>query len=499
MKENMIQFKLRCKAYLSQLDINRLRAYGRSIGVESPTKKNKEELIDEIIAILSGELAPVKQSNRGAPVKNDQVDQRIPAKIEEIKADCFKNDVMIDIPKYDFEAEYQKVLNDDSRMMRVADPQEEARGFVSKIVSRGQVMLIEGEYYMFPVDCTETQEPTPIPLEIIEAHQLREGDCITCYNREKDGNAKVAVILSVNDVFIDDLKERRWFDDCGVCHSKDRIAFFKEDKYSTSVPKYIDWLMPITKGQRACIIAPPKAGKTKFLMQLVESAQQLNRDLLILTLLVDQSHETVGEFRRVSKQNSVFYTTYEDEADRQVFVAEFLLKRAKRLAEAGKDVLIAVDSLSALARAFNDTDASSGGKMLACGLETKTVHYIKKYFGSARCLEGGGSITIIGTACANTGDPADDVLVRELSDLATLEVYLSNELAIKRVYPAIDFAKGYYKYSELFKSEIEEEIEFLLRNELLATIGSEGILKLLSESNSFEEFSLKVKKMSKKQ
>ena len=143
MNEKMVQFKLRCKAFLMRYDIQRLRTYGRFIGVDSPTKKNKLPLIDEVIAILSFELAPVEISKRGAPVKNDNVDESILRGITEIKNDCFKNDVMMDIPDYDFEAEYQEMLQA-KQPMRVADPAEEARVFVSKIVSRGQVAYEDG-------------------------------------------------------------------------------------------------------------------------------------------------------------------------------------------------------------------------------------------------------------------------------------------------------------------------------------------------------------------
>lgn len=490
MKEKMVQFKLRCKTYLSQFDIARLRTYGRLIGVDSPTKKNKEPLIDEIISILSFELAPVEISKRGAPVKNDRVDETIPEGIKQIKDDCFKNDVMIDtdVPEYDFDAEYRKMLQN-TNPVRVADPREEARGFVSKIVSRGQIVYIDGEYLLFPLDASEPAKKTPIPPEIVEEGDLREGDVITCHYREKDGRQWVGVLLTVNDVFVQDLKERAHFDECAACYSQEKIHVFDGKNFNSSTHKYVEWLLPITKGQRACIISAPKAGKTSALKKIVAGAQALNRKVEVLTLLIDQSHETVGEFRKICTSGSLFYSTYEDDADRQVFVADFVLKRAKRFAEMGKDVLLIVDSLSALTRAFNNTDASLGGKMLVCGLENKTIHYVKKYFGSARCLEKGGSITILAAVNVGTGDPADETLARELSELSTMQLYLSNELAIKRVYPAIDFFKGFTKSN----NEEAKEIEFLLRNKILPAVGVEGGLKLLEDAQTEEEFFQAVK------
>ena len=252
-------------------------------------------------------------------------------------------------------------------------------------------------------------------------------------------------------------------------------------------------MLPIRKGQRGCVISAPKAGKTAVLKKLVESAQALNRRLEVFTLLVDQSHETVGEFKRISRSNSVFYSTYEDDADRQVFVADFVLKRAKRFAEMGKDVLIVIDSLNALAGAFNNTEASLGGKMLASGLESKTIHYLKKYFGAARCLEKGGSITILGAVNVGTGDPADETIARELSTLATMQLYLSEELAIKRIYPAIDFVKAFSKLEGYPQDEESRECEFLLRNKVLPAVGAEGVIKLLRETDNKEDFMQAIK------
>ena len=127
------------------------------------------------------------------------------------------------------------------------------------------------------------------------------------------------------------------------------------------------------------------------------------------------------------------YTTYEDAPERQVFVADFLLQRAKSLADSGHDVLVLVDSFNALAHAYNDTDASVGGRTFACGIESKTIHYLKKYFGCARCLEKGGSITMIGALSEGTGNAADDLISAELSAVENLHIQLSDELAVKHI------------------------------------------------------------------
>jgi transcription termination factor Rho len=223
----------------------------------------------------------------------------------------------------------------------------------------------------------------------------------------------------------------------------------------------------------------------------------LNPAAEVMLLLVDQSYEMLSEFHRAFGDLNFLYTTYEDDVDRQVFVADYILKRAKRYAESGKDVVLFVDSLTALAHAFNDTEASMGGKTLPCGLEVKTIHYLKKYFGAARSLEKGGSITIIGALVVDTGDPMDDVLARELFEIATLELVLNSQLATKRIYPAIDFEKSRGKYNTKIKTSEEEECEFLFKNNVLPKLGDIGVIELLSETKTKENFMQTVKTLSK--
>ncbi len=489
MREKIVQFKLKCKEYLSHLDIHSLRNYGRVIGVSRPTAKSKETLIDDIVAILAGELTPIPISNQGAPVKNQQVDERILKRIAELKAEFFTNDIIMDIEtKDDFEERCAEARKNAIGLLRFANPAEEERGFINNLVVSGQVFLLEGKYFLFPLDCPENAELVPIPLELIEKYGLRNGDVITCNNREKEDKKTVAVILTVNEVYVGNLPARKHFEECGVRYSRDRLQVFNGKKYSKITQKYTQWLVPIMKGQRVCVVSPPKAGKSKFLLQLAEAVVDLNERTKCFALLVDQSHESIVEFRKTFDNEQLLYTTYEDDAERQVFVADFILQRVKRLAESGNDVVLFIDSLTALARAFNDTEESSGGKTLVCGLETKTVRYLKKYFGTARCLQGRGSVTIIATLSVDTGNLADDIIASGICDLSTTEFWLNAEMAMQRIYPAIDLSKARSKQSEQIASERETELEFLLRKELLPKIGSEGVLNILSKCDSFEDF-----------
>jgi len=229
------------------------------------------------------------------------------------------------------------------------------------------------------------------------------------------------------------------------------------------------------------VLAPPKTGKTTLLADMHQSATLNNSNLCIYSLLIDQAPETVAHFRKMYDKESVLFTTYEDSPERQVFVADFILRRAKRMAECGRHVMLFVDSLNALARAYNDTDASAGGKVLAGGMESKTVQYLKRYFGAARCFENGGSLTIVGALCTDTGNPSDDILKSELMPIANLELSLSEDFAKQRLFPAFDLLKSRGKLENALEGTKEDRLGRFIRNQYLPTFGWEGVLELFNK------------------
>ena len=501
MSEKLEGYKLKCKTYLSTIDIHRLRGYGRSIGVARPTAKGKEELIEDIVAILAFELVPIPISKRGAPVKNDAVDEAIPNKLEAIKAECFAGTIMMDLPEYDFEEEYRKVMIASKyNVLRLNDPGKDTAEILSSIHSRGQISFEGEECVLLPLDGSIPEDHIPVPAPLIEEFKLRDGDYIVCNLLEKQGAKKVGKIAAIDNILVACLqdRDRPHFEDCHAQYSKERYKFVANKQHKVALCRTMNWLYPISKGQRCCVVSAPKAGKTKMLLELANAISSQNSEIDVFVLLVDQTPETVAEFRREYGELGLVSTTYEDDADRQVFVADMVLKRAKRFAEFGRDVVIFVDSLSALARAFNDTEASIGGKTLPCGLEVKTLHYLKKYLGTARSLEEGGSITIIGTVNAETGNPMDDIIARELAEFATLKLELNEGLALRRVYPAIDFEKTQAKYNAMIKSEEENQLDATLHNSILPRVGLDGVLNMLKEAPSKVAFMEKIKNFDEK-
>lgn len=499
-------FKAEAENYLGSKSLGALRNYGRKIGVYAPTKQNKGELIEQIVEILAGEREPVPQSKLGAPILDDTVDPRIvqemsrlsmlhfsgSAEEAETKAEELKEDGF-DTERYNAFRKAYKELQENKVELRLSDPDaEEFEGEVRK-VHVGQLRILDNVPRLFQLDCPAIGEQIAVSNEFVRHYELHEGDVISCYARKSNNIYVATTILEVNGTKAEDFYRNR-FDECDACYPYKRIKTCDSGKFTSVTNKFFEWLSPIGKGQRGLVISVPKAGKTCLLQQLAESIAYLNEDVTVLALLVDQSPEAVGAFRKLLPRENILYTTYEEDATRQMFVAEFALQRAKAFAECGKDVVLLVDSFNALARSYNETNDSPQGKTLACGLESATVHYLKKYFGTARCLEKSGSLTVIGGVAIGTGNPADDVIASELSPLANLEIRLNQELAYRRVFPALDISKVRMSQNEELQGLDGERLVSLLRNEILPKRGVEYVHQMLQEADSYAAFITAVKK-----
>lgn len=496
-EKNITAFKYACKECLSSASLAELRSYGREeVGVARATTKKKEVLIEEIIAILCGELAPIPKSKKGAPVLDHRDNSKLIAKIESLRLQYLVGSASTselnyeNAPKFDFEAERKKIL-ENPNMLRFEDPDlDMLENADSYEVRRGQLETLGDTPMLLPLNCIAKSERIVIPVELIQRHKLREGDTISCYVRQS-GSIQVAMhILTINDVMAESFHRGAVFEECAACYPSQRFTLYKKDmKEAFLAGKYLEWLAPIGKGQRCCVRSAPKMGKTRLLSDLARCIRSLNENVCLLVLLVDQSPESVAQFRRLVNNDNLVYSTYEDDAERQVFTADYVLKRAKRLAESGRDVALIVDSFDGLAKAYNETKESMGGKTLPCGVESKTLHYIRKYFGAARALEKKGSLTIIGAVSCGTGNPGDEIIASEISALANLEINLSDELAIRRVYPALDFDKIFNHQSEYLQSENEIKLDLFLKKRDKRAFNAEKILQTVDSVEDYETFS----------
>lgn len=495
-EKNKREFIFECREFLSAQSLASLRSYGREVGVVSPTSRKKGELIEEIIGVLSEDIPAQARSGRGAPVLDDRPDMKIVQEIERLKAKYDEAETSEGgqrVPNFDFSAMMANLKKKPTTFVLNCAGDFECYEDGSPKLFKGQLATQNGVSFLLPLDYLNDEDKMLIAIDFIRGYRLKEGDVITCCVKRTEQIAVVVRIEEINGVKPDFFTRTVHFEESGVRYPIGKIKTYDGALSASATAKYMDWVVPFGRGNRGLLIAPPKTGKTVFLEKVCAGATQLNDDVTTLALLIDQSPEAVGQFRKILSKDALVYSTYEDEPERQVFVAEYLLKRAKRLAECGKDVLLIVDSLSALAHAYNETEESSGGKMLPCGLESKTLHYVKKFLGAARCLENGGSLTIFGAVSNMTGNPADDLIAAELSSVCNLEIRLKEDLAARRIFPAVGADSVYVQYSE--EGRGEPEVLALLRQVNPAKLSGAQFLSYMEKSVSQEEFKDILKKL----
>lgn len=253
--------------------------------------------------------------------------------------------------------------------------------------------------------------------------------------------------------------------------------------------RLIDLVAPIGKGQRGLIVAPPKAGKTVLLKKIASSIEKMYPDIELIVLLVDERPEEVTDMQR-SIKGEVIYSTFDEMPSNHVKVAEMVLARAQRLVEHGKDVVILLDSITRLARAYNLVIPPTG-RTLSGGLDPGALHKPKKFFGAARKLEEGGSITILATALIETGSRMDDVIFEEFKGTGNMELHLDRKLSEKRIFPAINLNKSGTRREDLLMSQEELEAIWYMRR-ALANVGvqevTETIIDYLAHTKSNADF-----------
>ena len=299
------------------------------------------------------------------------------------------------------------------------------------------------------------------PIQI-KRFRLDTGDKVRGIKRTpKEGEKFPALIYvgAVNGEHPENAMKRRSFDDLIPIYPKERIRL--ETTQNEYTMRRMDLLCPIGKGQRGMIVASPKAGKTTILKKIANSITTNNPEVELIVLLIDERPEEVTDMRR-SIKGDVIYSTFDELPEHHVKVAEMVLERAKRLTEQHKDVVILLDSITRLARAYNLVVPASG-RTLSGGLDPAALHKPKRFFGAARNTEDAGSLTILASALVETGSRMDDVIFEEFKGTGNMEVHLDRKLSEKRIFPAIDINKSGTRKEELLLSKEELDIIFALR------------------------------------
>lgn len=327
----------------------------------------------------------------------------------------------------------------------------------------------------------------------IRRFNLRTGDIVSGVIRKPKDGEKYFALLKINKVDGEDpalLGDRLYFDRLSPLHPNKKLILEGEPAFISM--RIMDLFSPLGKGQRGLIVAPPKAGKTVLLKEIAQTLSAQNPDVYLMVLLIDERPEEVADMRRSIRSSNaeVISSTFDESADRHVAVAEMVLEKAKRMVEVGKHVVILLDSITRLARAYNTT-APASGKVLTGGVDAGALQRPKRFFGAARNTEEGGSLTIIATALIETGSRMDEVIYEEFKGTGNMEMHLCRKLANRRIFPAFDLLISGTRREDLLLSEAELNKVWVLRKFLGTMNTQEGMEFLIDKMKKFktnEEF-----------
>ncbi len=387
-----------------------------------------------------------------------------------------------------------------------AEPEEEriVEGYTlssaSDIIAEGVLEILPDGYgFLRGPNYLSTPHDIYVSPVQIRRFKLDNGDKIKGVARIPKENEKFPALIYVGEVngeAPEKAYKRIKFDDLIPIYPNEKIKLeTTQSEYSTRI---IDLICPIGKGQRGMIVAPPKVGKTTLIKKIANAISNNNPDIELIVLLIDERPEEVTDMKR-SIKGDVIYSTFDELPEHHAKVAEMVLERAKRLVEQKKDVVILLDSITRLARAYNLTVPSSG-RTLSGGLDPAALHKPKKFFGAARNIENGGSLTILATALIDTGSRMDEVVFEEFKGTGNMEVVLDRALSEKRIFPAIDIAKSSTRREDLLLTPRELKVMYSLRNALSSIKQSEvteEVIKQFTQTKNNDELVEKLEKMFK--
>ncbi|MCI8344239.1 MAG: transcription termination factor Rho [Clostridia bacterium] len=458
--------------YLDSLPLGSLRILGRMKGVDHPSARKKDDLMNALIDVLTEKTKPVTietgKSKKGAHPKQDFIDPAVLEMIEKMLSRA-RDAAVAEATKFTV-ATSEPCHNayDDRIYTGVLDITSNGYGFVR----------------------VKNCQPTPngdvfIPSDKIQEYKLRVGDTIACHARAsvKNDSAAFTELLSVNGMPIGSYENRPYFDALTAYFPKEKFRL--SDRGEEISLRVLDLFSPVGKGQRGLIIAPPKAGKTSLLKDIARSLAK-TENVALIVLLIDERPEEVTDFRMTVEGAEIISSTFDEGAWHHIRAADLVLAHAKRLAEAGKDVVILLDSLTKLTRAHNIV-AESSGKTLSGGLDPNALGGPKRFFGAARNLEGKGSLTILATVLVDTGSRLDDVVYEEFKGTGNADIVLSRDLSERRVFPAFDLRRSGTRKDELLLSEEELSGVRRLQSRGLAD-NTEGVLDMMTKTDNNEEF-----------
>ena len=447
---------------LENMTLLELRNFAKEKNIKNISKLKKDELVALLKQIAETSKPHETHENKSELDKESEIryDKNDEEQFDEI------NESVVDY----------KVTNDDDEIVEG----------ILEVLPDGYGFLRGDNYLSSPKDVYIS------PIQI-RRFKLDTGDIVKGISRTKEGEKFPSLIFvgEVNGEHPEKAAKRKRFDELTPIYPEERL------KLETTTTEYamriIDLISPIGKGQRGLIVAPPKVGKTTLLKKIANSISANNPEVELIVLLIDERPEEVTDMKR-SIKGQVIYSTFDEMPEHHVKVAEMVLERAKRIIEQNKDVVILLDSITRLARAYNLVMPSSG-KTLSGGLDPAALHKPKKFFGAARNIENGGSLTILATALIETGSRMDDVIFEEFKGTGNMEVHLDRKLSEKRIFPAIDINKSGTRREDLLLTKPELETVFALRkalNNLPVAEVTEQIISQITQKKNNEEFLVRI-------
>ena len=441
-------------------------------------KLAKENNIRNISKLKKEELIEVLKSLQNSNFEEDEEDENY---------DIEDEDIVKPETKIDPKSSEDETLEDGAVTYQVNNEEDEIIEGLLEVLPDGYGFLRGNNYFSSPKDVYIS------PVQI-RRFKLVTGDLVKGISRCKDGEKFPSLIFvgEVNGEHPEKAAKRKRFEELTPIYPNERLRL--ETIQLNYATRMMDIISPIGKGQRGLIVAQPKAGKTTLLKEIANSITTNNPECELIMLLIDERPEEVTDMER-SIKGQVVYSTFDELPEHHAKVAEMVIERAKRLVEQGKDVVVLLDSITRLARAYNLVVPSSG-RTLSGGIDPASLHKPKKFFGAARNIEFGGSLTILATALTETGSRMDDVIFEEFKGTGNMEVLLDRSLAEKRIFPAIDINRSNTRREDLLLSKEELEVAGLIRKamgNMPVADSTAQILKVMKATKNNEDFIKKTK------
>ncbi len=497
------------KATLERKRLSDLHQIASQLGIKQYRKYRKPELAEMIYQVATEQAGQATETTNGgappapeAPAGNGSTatatlpePQTAPAPAEEADGEAPTPEEGRP-PRQEGRREERKENRKrpdgkDGKQQQDRGGQQDGRGGEENVQSGILDVLPDGFGFLRTGGYSQSRGDVYVSTSQIKRFNLRRGDQVVGQIRPAREGEKYPAMVRIETVNGEEPQKGRWrqnFDDLTPLFPQDRLRL--EWKPNDIAPRVMDLITPIGKGQRGLIVSPPKAGKTTILKQIAQSIAANYPEAKLFVLLADERPEEVTDWQRSVQEATVVASTFDQPADNHIAVAELLLERVRRLVEEGEDVVVILDSITRLARAYN-LAAPASGRILSGGVDSAALYPPKRFFGAARNIEDGGSLTILASALVETGSRMDEVIYEEFKGTGNMEIHLERKLANRRIYPAINIEDSSTRKEELLMEPAEAQRVWQVRGILNALDGAQKIellIQKLKETRSNAEF-----------